>query len=149
MDRENKKFRLYFESPFINFTAEADSIEALNEIALNLKLMGFDSKILSDTNLEIATRQAFVQLKTADCSGQKRCTSLSQKGVELDIIRSFLQGLTAREAIGLIKESKGVKISPSAAGRIYIKLRKVGVISGLFPKNKTVLKSDKKNSKLL
>jgi hypothetical protein len=145
MDRENKKFRLYFESPFINFTAEAETLEALNEIASNLNLMGFDSKILSDLNIEAAIRRALVIYREAYCSGKKRSNSLSLRGVELDAIRCFLEGRKLQEAISLIREGKGIKISQSALERIYQKLQKIGIVPGLFPRSEIISKQKKQN----
>jgi arsenate reductase-like glutaredoxin family protein len=151
MGNKTNKYRLYFESPNATFGAEADDLKSLCEAtSLGLsKSIEAESKILSDSNFEDAVTRAFILYKTSSSSRRKVTTSLTKKGVEFDVIRCFLRGRTIEEAATLIKEGKNVKICISSIGRVYLKLRKVGLVPGLFSESKTVSKKDEKNSKLL
>jgi hypothetical protein len=57
--------------------------------------------------------------------GRSRAT---QEGIEIEVISCYIMGWTCKEALNWIEKQKGIKLSKSAVGRYWTRLKRIGVI---------------------
>ena len=88
----------------------------------------------NNQNFTLEAQQALVQYKRKRLSSRNRNNSMSLKGVELDVVRYYLQGYLIREVIKILNKERNIRLSNSAVGRLYKGLRKAGVVYGVYPR---------------
>ena len=75
----------------------------------------------STIDIETAARAALDAYKARRFSGRRMPsrTCLEAAGVELDVVRCFMMGLTISETLKAVKIERGVSVSRNAVGRLY------------------------------
>lgn len=75
-------------------------------------------------DLEILAKAALVEYREGErLRNPRKQTAIAEAGLELDVIKCYLQRMYAREIIAWLKEEKGFVTSMSAVGRFTAKLR--------------------------
>jgi hypothetical protein len=90
------------------------------------------SNLMYNSNSDVqnaAKRAQKAYHKSYRSSRNGNCRSrATQAGIELDVICCYIMGWTAKEAIDWLKKEKKCKLSKSAVGRYWTRLRRLGVI---------------------
>jgi hypothetical protein len=134
-----KGYRIRFETPGSKCNIEADSIAELESVvpARFAGMFGGQGKTKTAETSEIANideaAKEMSRKYTAYVGEHRRRRSHSivkQTGVELDVIRCYMQGMPDRDIIDWLKQNKSVTISSSAVGRFLADLFKASKTTG-------------------
>ena len=81
--------------------------------------------MLKDTNIDSAAKQALAAYHIA--RRRRSHTSLNRAGVELDVIKCYLQDMTIAQIVKWLEVNKNVAISSSSIGRFCTTLFRLGI----------------------
>lgn len=127
----SRKYRLEYESPHGKCRAEADSlVELVGMVSERVAMMITPEISIEGLGLDDAAKEVLRVYKMLCKTRNKRryrATSLAQAGVELDVIRCYLQNMTIDNIIEWLNLHKKTSLSKSAVGRFCTALFRLGV----------------------
>lgn len=123
---DNKKTMKYFltiNTPVGRCQIAADNWNVIADLIDPSNLMYNSSNDVQ--NAAKRAQKAYHKSYRRSGTGRSRA---SHEGVELNVICYYIMGWTVKEAIDCIKKKSGVKLSKSAVGRYWTRLKSIGVI---------------------
>ena len=125
-----KPYKINYESPEVNVQAEADTFGALKSVVA-YKLTALVSKRvnLDGLTLDEAAIKALSALNESRNEHRRYNpnTNIARAGVEVDVVRCYLQRMTIDQIVSWLKRQRKFKASRSAVGRISSALNRIGV----------------------
>lgn len=125
-----RQYRLIYETPFGAIRAEADTLRQLRSIVSDqVAAMLMPVNELGNMSLEDAAKRVLrlYRNQPGDRKLHNERTRIAQEGVELDVIRYYLQDMTFAEIMERLMRTKKVSISESSVCRFCRSLRLLGV----------------------
>lgn len=122
-------YSLIYCSPIGRIEAEADNFEELSTMIPERLVDLLSPELIQDIDgvaklsLNTYRRSRFLIHKVP----QK--TSLEKFGLELDVIKCFLNGLSIMQTLNHIVANNGIRLSASSIGRFFCDLRRFGIRS--------------------
>jgi hypothetical protein len=126
----SRQYSLIYETPFGAIRAEADTLRQLRSIVSEeLAAMLMPVNELASMSLDDAAKRVLRLYRNprGDRKLHNDRTRIAQEGVELDVIRYYLQDMTLAGIMKRVMQSKNVSISESSVWRFCRSLRLLGV----------------------
>lgn len=126
----SRQYSLIYETPFGAIRAEADTLRQLRSIVSEeLAAMLMPVNELASMSLDDAAKRVLRLYRNprGDRKLHNDRTRIAQEGVELDVIRYYLQDMTLAAIMKRVMQSKNVSISESSVWRFCRSLRLLGV----------------------
>jgi hypothetical protein len=123
-------YYLIYETPFGKIHAEADTLRQLRSIVSDqVAAMLMPVNELDNMSLDDAAKRVLrlYRNQPGDRRLHNERTRIAQEGVELDVIRYYLQDMTFAEILDRLMRTKNVSIGASSVGRFCRSLRLLGV----------------------
>jgi len=126
----SRQYSLIYETPFGAIRAEADTLRQLRSIVSDqVAAMLMPVNELGTMSLDDAAKRVLRLYRNprGDRKLHNDRTRIAQAGVELDVIRYYLQDMTLAAIMKRVMQSKNVSISESSVWRFCRSLRLLGV----------------------
>ncbi|MFA6187522.1 MAG: hypothetical protein WC770_09995 [Phycisphaerae bacterium] len=125
---DNKKTMKYFltiNTPVGRCQIAADNWNVIADLIDPSNLMYNSNNDVQ--NAAKRAQKAYHKSYRSSRNGNKRSRAV-QEGVEIEVISYYIMGWTGKEALDRIENKKGIKLSKSAVGRYWTRLKRIGVI---------------------
>ena len=126
----SKEYSLIYETPVGAIHAEADTLLQLRGLVRDqIAAMLMPVNELGNMSLDAAAKRVLSLYRNprGDRKLHNDRTRIAQEGVELDVIRYYLQDMTLAGIMERVMQSKNVSISESSVWRFCRSLRLLGV----------------------
>lgn len=119
-----KPYSTAIRTPYGRCYIEADSWEELVMLCPGAVSVVLDPE--SEICEEILARETRDRYRA--CFGSNRKTRIEARGLELDLVKCFLRGMTIKDAISWLWTEKYFTSSGSAVGRYWSRLRLLNIV---------------------
>ena len=126
-----KAYSFTYTTPEGKVAAEADTGAALQRIITAKVIRVLDvQNLVWSMSPERAAKEALkiYRVTTGHSRARRSRTSLAAAGVEEDVIKCYLQGMTIVQIVEWLRDNRGVTCSMSSVGRFCAAMRKLNIL---------------------
>lgn len=121
----NGHYTVFVKTPFFSFDVSSEDVPTLLQKLCGALADNWDS---FEKDIDLIAEEVFRDVKN-DRNMRLRKVPLGKipkNGIDKDVIKCFLRGMSYADTINRIQEETGVKLSTSTLGRYYQRLCRLG-----------------------